>query len=1214
MVRGLAALIVLLGLLVGIPAGLITFGGNPMPSSLSWDAVGQALLRPASDRALIGIVTIVGWLAWAAFAASVAAELVNTASGRRIQLQLPGLGVGQKLAATLIVAVVIMLAVPTPMQTAAARPTPPAPTPTAATSAPATAPSTAPSTASAADPTTSVPTERHSRPDTVDRLQQRSAERASGEGADDPGPKAEHGGRARTDVHVVQRGEWLWSIAERYLGDGSRWKEIVDANPGIDRDHLVGQKLLIPIDAGNNVGFDQRRNTDDRDDAQRGDSNDAPEKAKEQEEAEERRADRPRRVETHEGDTVTVKRGDSLWEISDDLYGDPHHWPELYRENREQIDDPDLIDIGWRLDLPEDRKRLADSDHKVSHRHPDLDDSAVEKRQQAGERDEKRADRRSAARPQATPGDGGSPGSVQERTGSRRSSSETAERDRESRTDQNRDVCAPADGPGASAEPTAPPTTQPSPGLPGAAPNGDAGGGGTAPAPAGSTPETASPDSGLDSRATAAVSVGLLLAAGLITTINLRRRRQLRARRPGRRILSPTAEAGQLEQSVKAMHQPLRVEQLDQVTRAIAAHSHNTGTDLPALSAVRVADHRIDLLFSRPADHPPDGVTTAADGSVWTLHAADLATVLAVDGLDDATPPYPALVTLGRDADDAHILIDLEAAGALTVAADTEETAAAMMATIALELSMSPWAGDLSLTFVGQLLPGFADALDHPAVTHVDDVDQVLTGLEDRARTQRPYLTDTTVGQKRADPELADAWCPQVVLFGQELDPEQADRLAQVVADLPRVAIAAVTTDPAITAWRFDVDTSGAGHLSPHDWQLTPPLVSADQYRDILDLVASSGSDDTTPAPWWDHDAEDHQLEPDQPPAEEQPAATLTVLHTQTPGSTATPASPIGTDTPDEHRQQPTVAGHDSAEDDDPTEYRDTAEGTSVAGPGTATASRAPLNLHALIGSEQRPSASAARSTDGADRLDPAMLGRADTPEHPMLRILGQPDLVGARGTSRSRYQQRSLEFLLFLLEHPGATSARLRSHFNISRDYTKAVISNLRKLLGSGPDGNPYLPEITPRSGYRVRDEVTSDWHYASLLLGRGVNTAASEVLVKVLSMLRSRPLAGAEDWIDVGTLRTDIESQMTDAAHVLAIRALKDNDLRLARWAVGRGLVADPESEMLLTDQLRTEQQAGDRAAVHRLAGRISANARAIGADVCDETLEVLRAVATR
>ena len=82
-----------------------------------------------SDRALIGIVTIVGWIAWAGFTASVVAELVNAISAlpgrsgrKRIHLQLPGLGFGQKFAAILIVSVVTMIATPNMLPTATAEP------------------------------------------------------------------------------------------------------------------------------------------------------------------------------------------------------------------------------------------------------------------------------------------------------------------------------------------------------------------------------------------------------------------------------------------------------------------------------------------------------------------------------------------------------------------------------------------------------------------------------------------------------------------------------------------------------------------------------------------------------------------------------------------------------------------------------------------------------------------------------------------------------------------------------------------------------------------------------------------------------------------------------------------------------------------------------------------------------------------------------------
>jgi nucleoid-associated protein YgaU len=48
-------------------------------------------------------------------------------------------------------------------------------------------------------------------------------------------------------THVIQKGDTLWSIARQYLGDGKRWKEILQANPGIQPDKLrVGSTITLP--------------------------------------------------------------------------------------------------------------------------------------------------------------------------------------------------------------------------------------------------------------------------------------------------------------------------------------------------------------------------------------------------------------------------------------------------------------------------------------------------------------------------------------------------------------------------------------------------------------------------------------------------------------------------------------------------------------------------------------------------------------------------------------------------------------------------------------------------------------------------------------------------------------------------------------------------------------------------------------------------------
>lgn len=59
----------------------------------------------------------------------------------------------------------------------------------------------------------------------------------------DPEPTLATGQRS----HTVAKGDNLYRLAERYLGKGTRWPDIVAANPGIDPDHLpVGEPIVIP--------------------------------------------------------------------------------------------------------------------------------------------------------------------------------------------------------------------------------------------------------------------------------------------------------------------------------------------------------------------------------------------------------------------------------------------------------------------------------------------------------------------------------------------------------------------------------------------------------------------------------------------------------------------------------------------------------------------------------------------------------------------------------------------------------------------------------------------------------------------------------------------------------------------------------------------------------------------------------------------------------
>lgn len=52
---------------------------------------------------------------------------------------------------------------------------------------------------------------------------------------------------AAIDTYVIRKGDTLWSIAKRFYGDGQRWVDIVNANPGIDPKKLiVGDEIILP--------------------------------------------------------------------------------------------------------------------------------------------------------------------------------------------------------------------------------------------------------------------------------------------------------------------------------------------------------------------------------------------------------------------------------------------------------------------------------------------------------------------------------------------------------------------------------------------------------------------------------------------------------------------------------------------------------------------------------------------------------------------------------------------------------------------------------------------------------------------------------------------------------------------------------------------------------------------------------------------------------
>ena len=217
LMRGLGSFLVLLLGTVGAPVALALLGGNPLPEELTWSAVRQALFTPADGMILVGLITIVGWLAWLVFTLSVISELVAVMSRQRIRFRLPGLDAPQRYAAGLLISVITMISVPHAVQ---------------------------------ADPHSDRQVAAAPRAPEPPALIIEPVERVTHTPA---APRAERVDDMRR--HVVEAGDDLWSLAERYYGNGREWRKIAAAKHklltgGPDR-LQVDWRLQIPdVDGG----------------------------------------------------------------------------------------------------------------------------------------------------------------------------------------------------------------------------------------------------------------------------------------------------------------------------------------------------------------------------------------------------------------------------------------------------------------------------------------------------------------------------------------------------------------------------------------------------------------------------------------------------------------------------------------------------------------------------------------------------------------------------------------------------------------------------------------------------------------------------------------------------------------------------------------------------------------------------------------------------
>ncbi|WP_406692801.1 hypothetical protein REH65_14445 [Saccharopolyspora sp. ID03-671] len=204
LVGALAALAALAALLVGVPWGLVTFIGWPLPDHLpTGDEIEAALLNPLSVTLLLDLLACIAWPVWLTFALDVARCVPDAVRGVRP----PAIGPVHALAGLLVAAAVFGL-LPPRAPVAAAGPVPPV------------------------QPVAAVTVEQPA-PTLYSTTNQARHTNATSE----PGTMIVQPPRA--GVY-----DSLWRIAERALGDGHRWPELFALNQG--RPQPDGDKLTDP--------------------------------------------------------------------------------------------------------------------------------------------------------------------------------------------------------------------------------------------------------------------------------------------------------------------------------------------------------------------------------------------------------------------------------------------------------------------------------------------------------------------------------------------------------------------------------------------------------------------------------------------------------------------------------------------------------------------------------------------------------------------------------------------------------------------------------------------------------------------------------------------------------------------------------------------------------------------------------------------------------
>jgi hypothetical protein len=203
---GVVAVVALTALTIGVPIALITVVGLPLPHTMP---SASALTSQLDVTAILRILSVVIWLAWAQLVWCVLVEIKAAVSNVGVPSRVPLAGATQSAAHRLVTAALLLFTAAAALAPAVASPGPPRPAPSISAQV---TPGVAP-----------------------------TAEQATREAPAQAAPNADKAYLVQPPVGRFH--ESLWEIAQNHLGDGRRYREIFELNKG--RVQPDGTKLTI---------------------------------------------------------------------------------------------------------------------------------------------------------------------------------------------------------------------------------------------------------------------------------------------------------------------------------------------------------------------------------------------------------------------------------------------------------------------------------------------------------------------------------------------------------------------------------------------------------------------------------------------------------------------------------------------------------------------------------------------------------------------------------------------------------------------------------------------------------------------------------------------------------------------------------------------------------------------------------------------------------